>query len=158
ATSIAPMRRSQMSDALDAALKSIEQDFGQGSILHLKDKPLQRVEAISTGALTLDLALGVGGLPRGRIVEVYGPESSGKTTVVQHVLASAQAKGLKCAYIDAEHAFDPGYAAATGINIDTLLFSQPDYGEQALEIASRIIKSGEMGVVAIDSVAALTPR
>lgn len=143
---------------LEETLKNIEREFGAGSILNLKDSPAQQIEAIPTGALTLDMALGIGGLARGRIVEIYGPESSGKTTVVQHVLASAQSMGLRCAYIDAEHAFDPEYAAATGIDVDTLLFSQPDYGEQALEIASMLVSSGEMGVIAIDSVAALTPK
>lgn len=144
--------------ALEDTLKTIANEFGAGSILNLSDKVVQQVEAISTGALTLDVALGIGGMPRGRIVEVFGPESSGKTTLVQHVLASAQAKGLRCAFIDAEHAFDPGYAKATGLDPDALLFSQPDYGEQALEITSLLIQTGEIGVVAIDSVAALTPK
>lgn len=144
--------------SLDATLKAIEQSFGKGSIMHLSDSPAQAVDVVSTGSLALDRALGVGGLPLGRVVEIYGPESSGKTTVVQHVLANAQAQGLKCALIDAEHAFDPVYAAATGVNPDELLISQPDYAEQALEIASMLIASGEMGVVAIDSVAALTPK
>lgn len=144
--------------ALDAAIKEIEQSFGKGSILNLCDKVVQEVDVISTGALTLDVALGVGGMPRGRIVEVFGPESSGKTTLVQHVMANAQKRGLRCAFIDAEHAFDPTYAAATGLDPDALLFSQPDYGEQALEIASMLLQSAELGVIAIDSVAALTPK
>jgi recombination protein RecA len=144
--------------ALDDALTDIANSFGAGSILNLSDKVVQQREAISTGALTLDVALGIGGMPRGGIVEMYGPESSGKTTVVQHVLASAQKMGLRCAFIDAEHAFDPAYAKATGCDPDSLLFSQPDYGEQGLEIASMLIKSGEIGVVAIDSIAALTPK
>lgn len=144
--------------ALDEAIKDIEREFGAGSILNLCDTPVQEVDAISTGALTLDLALGVGGLARGRVVEIFGPESSGKTTVVQHVLANAQKRGLRCAFIDAEHAFDPAYAAATGVDPDALLFSQPDYGEQGLEIASMLLQSGGLGVIAIDSVAALTPK
>jgi recombination protein RecA len=144
--------------ALDDAIKDIECEFGAGSIHNLCDSPVQQIDAISTGALTLDLALGVGGLARGRIVEIFGPESSGKTTVVQHVLANAQARGLRCALIDAEHAFDPIYAAATGVDPDSLLVSQPDYGEQGLEIASMLLASGMLGVIAIDSVAALTPK
>jgi recombination protein RecA len=144
--------------SLEKTLAAIDRDFGAGSVLRLTDDAREPVEAISTGALTLDLALGVGGLPRGRIVEIYGPESSGKTTVVQHVIANAQAMGLTCAMIDAEHAFDPQYACKTGVSTDDLLFSQPSSGEEALEIAHRLVLSGEVGVVAIDSVAALTPR
>ncbi len=144
--------------ALDDAIRNIERSFGAGSVMRgLSDAPLILADAIPTGALTLDLALG-GGMPRGRIVEVYGPESSGKTTVVQHVIANAQASGLTCAFIDAEHAFDPSYAKATGVDVDSLLFSQPDYGEQALNIACDLIETGELGVIAIDSVAALTPK
>jgi recombination protein RecA len=146
-------------EALDAALRKIESDFGKGSIMRLGDPAaFVPVEAIPTGALTLDLALGVGGLPRGRIVEVYGPESSGKTTLVLHVIANAQARGLEVAFIDAEHALDPIYAKAIGCDPDRFLLSQPSYGEQALEIADDLVKSGEVGVVVVDSVAALTPR
>lgn len=144
--------------ALDEALKSIEQSFGKGSIFELGSRERVEVDAISTGAPTLDDALGIGGLARSRIAEVYGPESSGKTTLVLHVLANAQRLGLKAALIDAEHALDPIYAAALGVDVDHLLVSQPDYGEQGLEIADRLVKSAEVGVVAIDSVAALTPR
>jgi recombination protein RecA len=145
--------------ALDAAVKDIERSFGAGSIINLGGSDVRvPVDVVPTGALTLDIALGVGGMPRGRIVEIYGPESSGKTTVLQHVLANGQRQGLKCALIDAEHALDPSYAEATGLDVAEMLFSQPDYGEQALEIASRLIQSGELGIVAIDSVAALTPR
>ena len=143
--------------SLSEAISNIERSFGAGSILNLDDKPLD-IEAISTGALPLDLALGIGGLARGRIVELFGPESSGKTTLAQHVIASAQQKGLRCAMIDAEHAFDPIYAAAIGIDTGSLLFSQPDYGEQALEITEQLVSSGEIGVVVVDSVAALTPK
>lgn len=145
--------------SLDAALKSINEQFGRGSILELGDpSAIVPVEAISTGAAALDRELGIGGLPRGRICEVFGPEGSGKTTLVLHTLASAQAMGLKVAFIDAEHALDPIYARAIGCDVDHLLLSQPDYGEQALEICDRLIRSGEVGVVAIDSVAALTPK
>jgi len=145
--------------ALSGALQQIERQFGKGSVMRMGDPGAQvSVEAIPTGALSLDLALGIGGMPRGRIVEVYGPESSGKTTLVYHVIAEAQRLGGICAFIDAEHAMDPLYAGRIGVNIDELLVSQPDYGEQALEIADMLIRSGAVDVVAIDSVAALTPR
>ena len=145
--------------ALAGALTQIERQFGKGSVMRMGDEGAQvRVEGIPTGALSLDLALGIGGLPRGRIVEVYGPESSGKTTLVYHVIAEAQKMGGVCAFVDAEHAMDPLYAQRIGVNIDELLVSQPDYGEQALEIADMLIRSGAVDVVAIDSVAALTPR
>jgi recombination protein RecA len=145
--------------ALKTALGQIEHQFGKGSVMRMGDEGAQvRVEAISTGALTLDIALGIGGVPRGRIVEVFGPESSGKTTLIYHVLAEAQKRGGVCAFIDAEHAMDPIYAKAIGVDIDELLVSQPDYGEQALEIADMLVRSGGVDVVAIDSVAALTPR
>jgi recombination protein RecA len=145
--------------ALRGALTHIEREFGKGTLMRMGDPGAQvRCEAIPTGALSLDLALGIGGMPRGRIVEVYGPESSGKTTLVYHVLAQAQALGGVCAFIDAEHAMDPLYARAIGVDIDELLVSQPDYGEQALEIADVLVRSGAVDVVAIDSVAALTPR
>ena len=145
--------------ALKGALTQIERQFGQGSIMKMGDEAAAvRVSVIPTGALSLDLALGVGGVPRGRIVEVFGPESSGKTTLLYHVLASAQAMGGICAFIDAEHAMDPAYAKRIGVDIDELLVSQPDHGEQALEIADLLIRSGAVDVVAIDSVAALTPK
>jgi recombination protein RecA len=145
--------------ALSGALTQIERQFGKGSIMRMGDPGAQvRVNAIPTGALSLDLALGIGGMPRGRIVELYGPESSGKTTLVYHVLANAQKLGGVCAFIDAEHAMDPLYAKEIGVDIDELLVSQPDYGEQALEIADMLVRSGAVDVVAVDSVAALTPR
>src|SRR5215218_1391619 len=145
--------------ALKGALMQIDKQFGAGSIMKMGDDSMRvRVEAIPTGALSLDLALGIGGMPRGRIVEVYGPESSGKTTLVYHVLAQAQQLGGVCAFIDAEHAMDPLYAQRIGVNIDELLVSQPDYGEQALEVADMLVRSGAVDVVAVDSVAALTPR
>ncbi len=144
--------------ALDMALAQIDKQFGKGSIMRLGEKATTGVAAISTGALALDLALGIGGLPRGRIVEIYGPESSGKSTLATHVVAEAQRNGGVCAYIDAEHAMDPVYARAIGVNVDELLISQPDTGEQALEIADMLIRSGALDVVVIDSVAALVPR
>src|SRR4051794_40901270 len=145
--------------ALSGALTQIERQFGKGSVMRMGDEGAKvSVEAIPTGALSLDLALGIGGMPRGRIVEVYGPESSGKTTLVYHVIAEAQRLGGVCAFIDAEHAMDPLYAQRIGVDIDELLVSQPDYGEQALEIADMLIRSGAVDVVSIDSVAALTPR
>jgi recombination protein RecA len=145
--------------ALNSALAQIRKDHGEGSIMKMGDESAQvRVSAIPTGALSLDIALGVGGLPQGRIVEVFGPESSGKTTLVYHVLAEAQKRGGICAFIDAEHAMDPIYAKRIGVDVDELLVSQPDYGEQALEIADMLIRSGTIDVVAIDSVAALTPK
>src|SRR5436309_119328 len=144
--------------ALDVAVSQIEKQFGKGAIMRMGEKPDMDVEVISTGALALDIALGVGGLPRGRIVEIFGPESSGKTTLAMHVVAEAQRNGGICAYIDAEHAVDPVYARAIGVNVDELLISQPDTGEQALEIMDTLIRSGALDVVAVDSVAALTPR
>src|SRR5487761_2727416 len=145
--------------ALQGALTQIEREFGKGTVMRLGAEGAQvRCEVIPTGALSLDLALGIGGVPRGRIVEVFGPESSGKTTLIYHVLAEAQKLGGICAFIDAEHAMDPLYAKAIGVDIDELLVSQPDYGEQALEIADMLVRSGAVDVVAIDSVAALTPR
>ncbi len=146
------------SAALQAAVTQIEKDFGQGSVMRLGDKAHIPVETIPTGALSLDLALGVGGVPRGRIVEIFGPESSGKTTLVYHIIAEAQARGGICAFVDAEHAIDPIYAQKIGVNTDELLVSQPDYGEQALEIVDVLVRSGAVDVVAVDSVAALTPR
>jgi recombination protein RecA len=144
--------------ALDMALGQIEKQFGKGSIMKLGERGNVGVEAIPTGALALDLALGIGGLPRGRIVEIFGPESSGKSTLAMHVVAEAQRNGGTCAYIDAEHAMDPVYGRAIGMNVDELLISQPDTGEQALEIADMLIRSGALDVLVIDSVAALVPR
>jgi recombination protein RecA len=144
--------------ALDAALSQIEKQFGKGSVMRMGESLTLGIEVISTGAMSLDLALGIGGLPRGRIVEVFGPESSGKSTLALHVVAEAQRNGGVCAYIDAEHALDPVYAKAIGVDIDELLISQPDNGEQALEIAEMLIRSGAIDVLVIDSVAALTPR
>lgn len=144
--------------SLDMALGQIEKQFGKGSIMRMGDNVHMAIESIPTGALSLDLALGIGGLPRGRIVEIYGPESSGKTTLATHVVAEAQRNGGVCAYIDAEHAMDPVYARAIGVNVDDLLISQPDTGEQALEITDMLIRSGALDVLVIDSVAALTPR
>nr|MBO2502850.1 recombinase RecA [Thermoanaerobacterales bacterium] len=140
------------------ALSQIEKQFGKGSVMRMGEKGAMAIEAISTGALSLDLALGIGGLPRGRITEIYGPESSGKSTLALHVVAEAQRNGGICAYIDAEHALDPVYAQAIGVDIDELLISQPDTGEQALEIADMLVRSGAIDVVVVDSVAALTPR
>ena len=145
--------------ALDAALSQIERAFGKGSVMKLGQRgAAMDIEVISTGSLGLDLALGIGGLPRGRIVEIYGPESSGKTTLVLHVIAEAQKAGGACAFVDAEHALDPGYARKLGVDIDELLISQPDAGEQALEIADTLVRSGAIDVLVIDSVAALVPR
>jgi recombination protein RecA len=144
--------------ALGTALSQIEKQFGKGSIMRMGETAHMAIEAIPTGALSLDLALGIGGLPRGRIVEIYGPESSGKSTLAMHVVAEAQRNGGICAYIDAEHAMDPIYAKAIGVNVDDLLISQPDTGEQALEISDMLIRSGALDVLVIDSVAALTPR
>jgi recombination protein RecA len=147
------------SKALDAALSQIERTFGKGSIMRLgKNDKSMDVETVSTGSLGLDIALGIGGLPRGRVVEIYGPESSGKTTLALHCLAEAQKKGGICAFIDAEHALDPIYARKLGVNVDDLLISQPDAGEQALEIADTLVRSGAVDVLVIDSVAALVPR
>src|SRR5205807_8947009 len=136
----------------------IEKQFGQGAVMKMSDKGSMAIDTIPTGALALDLALGIGGLPRGRVVEIYGPESSGKSTLAMHVVAEAQRNGGICAYVDAEHAMDPVYAKAIGVDIDELLISQPDTGEQALEIADMLIRSGALDVLVIDSVAALTPR
>jgi recombination protein RecA len=144
--------------ALETALAGIQKRFGEGAIMRLGDAHHMQVETIPTGSLALDIALGVGGLPRGRVVEIYGPESSGKTTLCQHVIAEAQTGGGLCAFIDMEHAVDPSYAARCGVDVDNLYVSQPDTGEQALEIAEALIRSGTMDVVVIDSVAALVPR
>lgn len=144
--------------AIEAALMQIERAFGKGSIMRLGQNPVVDIEAISTGSIGLDIALGIGGLPKGRIVEIYGPESSGKTTLTLQVIAEAQKKGGTCAFIDAEHALDPSYAKKIGVNIEDLLISQPDTGEQALEIADTLVRSGAIDVLVVDSVAALTPK
>jgi recombination protein RecA len=144
--------------ALKLTMDKIDKDYGKGSVMMMNEKVITDLEVISTGSIGLDIALGVGGLPKGRVVEIYGPESSGKTTLAIHVIAEAQKKGGMCAFIDAEHAFDSGYAQKLGVDIDNLLISQPDYGEQALEIADRLILSGALDVVVIDSVAALVPK
>ena len=149
------MAESERDKALDAALGQIEKQFGKGSVMRMGDNLGMNIESIPTGALSLDLALGIGGLPRGRIVEIYGPESSGKSTLAMHAVAEAQRNGGICAYIDAEHAMDPVYARAIGVNVDDLLISQPDTGEQALEIADMLIRSGALDVLVVDSVAAL---
>ncbi len=144
--------------ALDMALAQIDKQFGKGSIMRMGERTTMGIEIVPTGALSLDLALGIGGLPRGRVTEIYGPESSGKSTLAMHVVAEAQRNGGVCAYIDAEHAMDPVYARAIGVDVDQLLISQPDTGEQALEIVDMLVRSGSLDVVVIDSVAALTPR
>jgi recombination protein RecA len=144
--------------ALEMALAQIDKQYGKGSIMRMGEKGSMAIDVVQTGALSLDLALGVGGLPRGRVVEIFGPESSGKSTLAMHVVAEAQRNGGICAYVDAEHAMDPIYARAIGVDVDQLLISQPDTGEQALEIADMLVRSGALDVVVIDSVAALTPR
>ena len=144
--------------ALKLAIEKIEKDFGKGAIMKLGDKPAVSVETIPTGALALDVALGVGGIPRGRIIEIYGPESSGKTTLAQHIVAECQKKGGIAAFVDAEHALDPEYARNLGVNIDELLISQPDTGEQALDITEELVRSGAVDVIVVDSVAALVPK
>ncbi|HNF30361.1 MAG TPA: recombinase RecA, partial [Chitinophagaceae bacterium] len=144
--------------ALKLTIDKIDKDFGKGSVMMMSDRADRQIEVISTGSIGLDAALGVGGVPKGRIVEIYGPESSGKTTVATHIIAEAQKKGGICAIIDAEHAFDSSYAQKLGVDVESLLISQPDYGEQALEIADRLILSGALDVVVIDSVAALVPK
>lgn len=153
-----PMSNSEKLKALKLTLDKIDKDFGKGSVMMMNEKGEQQQEVISTGSLGLDVALGIGGLPKGRVVEIYGPESSGKTTLAIHVIAEAQKKGGICAIIDAEHAFDSAYARKLGVDVDNLLISQPDYGEQALEIADRLILSGAVDVVVVDSVAALVPK
>src|SRR5512139_156643 len=146
-------------NALSAALSQIEKQFGKGSVMRMGDSTAVRdIQAISTGSLGLDIALGIGGLPRGRIIEIYGPESSGKTTLTLQVIAEAQKGGGTCAFVDAEHALDPTYASKLGVNVDDLLVSQPDTGEQALEIADMLVRSNAVDMVVVDSVAALTPR
>lgn len=144
--------------AIDAALSQIEKSYGKGSVMKLGQRPAMNVEAIPTGSLSLDIALGVGGLPKGRVIEIFGPESSGKTTLTLHAIAEAQKKGGTCAFVDAEHALDPAYAQKLGVNIDELIISQPDTGEQALEIADTLVRSGGIDLLVIDSVAALVPK
>ena len=144
--------------ALDSALAQIERNFGKGSIMKLGQQPAMDIEAVSTGSLGLDIALGIGGLPKGRIIEIYGPESSGKTTLALHTVAEEQKKGGICAFVDAEHALDPVYARKLGVDVDELLISQPDAGEQALEITDTLVRSGAVSLIVVDSVAALTPR
>jgi recombination protein RecA len=149
---------SEKRKALDAAMSQIEKQFGKGSVMKLGDFKSMEIEAISTGALNLDIALGIGGIPRGRIIEIYGPESSGKTTLALHAVAEAQKTGGEAAFIDAEHALDPSYAKKIGVDVDNLIVSQPDTGEQALEIAEALIRSGAIDIVVVDSVAALVPK
>jgi len=151
---LGPQRR----EAVKIAMEQIEKQFGKGAIMKLGEQKHLQVDAISTGSIALDLALGVGGLPRGRVTEIFGPEASGKTTIALHIIAEAQKKGGTCAFIDAEHALDPAWAATIGVNLDELLVSQPDTGEQALEIVETLVHSGGMDVIVIDSVAALVPR
>ena len=150
--------QSERKKALEAAMAQIEKQFGKGSVMRMGDQEVVEIETIPTGSITLDVALGVGGLPRGRIIEIYGPESSGKTTVALHCVAEAQKMGGTCAFIDAEHALDPVYAAKIGVDIDNLLLSQPDCGEQALDITETLVRSGCIDIIVIDSVAALVPR
>ena len=152
-------RDNDKSKALESALAQIERQFGQGSIMRMgADNPVAEIEATSTGSLGLDIALGIGGLPKGRVIEIYGPESSGKTTLTLHTIAEEQKKGGVCAFVDAEHALDPQYARKLGVNLDELLISQPDTGEQALEITDTLVRSGAVNMVVVDSVAALTPK
>ncbi len=152
-------RTADKQKALESALAQIERQFGKGSIMKLgKDRPVAEIESTSTGSLGLDIALGIGGLPKGRIIEIFGPESSGKTTLTLHVVAEEQKKGGVCAFVDAEHALDPQYAKKLGVNLDELLISQPDTGEQALEIVDTLVRSGAVSLVVVDSVAALTPK
>jgi recombination protein RecA len=152
------MSNSEKLKALKLTMDKIDKDFGKGSVMMMNERSQEPMDVVSTGSIGLDAALGIGGLPRGRVIEIYGPESSGKTTIATHVIAEAQKKGGMCAIIDAEHAFDSAYAQKLGVDIDNLLISQPDYGEQGLEIADRLILSGALDVVVIDSVAALVPK
>ncbi len=152
------MSNAEKLKALKLTMDKIDKDFGKGSVMMMNEKPPMEQGVISTGSIGLDVALGIGGIPKGRVIEIYGPESSGKTTLATHIIAEAQKKGGICAFIDAEHAFDSNYAQKLGVDIDSLLISQPDYGEQALEIADRLILSGALDVVVIDSVAALVPK
>ena len=153
-----PSNTDERAKALKLAIEKIEKDFGKGSIMKLGDKATVNVDAIPTGALSLDVALGIGGIPRGRIIEIYGPESSGKTTLAQHIVAECQKRGGIAAFVDAEHALDPEYARNLGVKVDDLLISQPDTGEQALDITEELVRSGAVDVVVVDSVAALVPK
>ncbi|MDD2533630.1 MAG: recombinase RecA [Eubacteriales bacterium] len=155
---VSQKQNSERARALDAALGQIEKQFGKGAVMKLGERTAMQIESISTGALSLDLALGIGGVPRGRVVEIFGPESSGKTTVALHIIAEAQRGGGTAAFIDAEHALDPAYAAKLGVDIDNLIVSQPDTGEQALEITEALVRSGAVDVIVVDSVAALVPK
>ena len=148
----------QQSKSLELAIKQIDKAFGKGALVRLGDKEVEPIETISTGSLGVDMALGVGGVPRGRVIEVYGPESSGKTTLALHMIAECQKQGGVCAFIDAEHALDVVYAKNLGVDVENLLVSQPDYGEQALEILETVIRSGAVDLIVVDSVAALTPK
>ena len=154
----APTPASDKKKALQTALAQIDKNFGKGTVMRLGDRPEMNVEAIPTGSLALDAALGIGGVPKGRIIEIYGPESSGKTTLALHILAEAQKRGGEVAFIDAEHALDPTYARALGVNIEDMLIAQPDTGEQGLEICEALVRSGALDVIVVDSVAALVPR
>lgn len=154
----APAPAEDRKKALETAIRQLEKNYGKGTVMRLGDRPEMNVEVIPTGSLALDAALGVGGVPKGRIIEIYGPESSGKTTLALHILAQAQKQGGEVAFVDAEHALDPVYAAAIGVDIDSMLVSQPDTGEQALEITDALVRSGAVDAVVVDSVAALTPR
>ncbi len=158
ATTVAQSTQEEKLKALEHALADLDKQYGKGAVMKLGEQASQNVEVISTGNLELDLALGVGGVPKGRVIEIYGPESSGKTTVALHIVAEAQKKGGICAFVDAEHALDPAYAKKLGVNIDELYISQPDTGEQALEIAEALVRSGALDVVVVDSVAALVPK
>ena len=155
---VPPTNDSDKKKALDAALKQIDKAFGKGTLIRLGDKQVEAIDSISTGSLGLDLALGIGGIPKGRIIEVYGPESSGKTTLTLHIIAEAQKAGATCAFIDAEHALDVKYAANLGVDTENLYVSQPDFGEQALEIVENLARSGAVELIVVDSVAALTPK
>ena len=144
--------------SLDLAIKQIDKQFGKGTILRFGDKEIEPIESISTGSIGLDIALGIGGVPKGRIIEIYGPESSGKTTLTLHIIAQCQKNGGICAFVDAEHALDPGYAKNLGVDIDNLYISQPDFGEQALDVVETLARSGAVDLIVVDSVAALTPK
>ena len=150
--------RSAKQKSLDIALEQIQKDHGKGAIMKLGDKPIMKLASVSTGSISLDAALGIGGVPRGRIIEIYGPESSGKTTLSLHIIAEAQKTGGLAAFIDTEHALDTGYAQKLGVDVNNLLISQPEYGEQALEICETLVRSNSLDVIVVDSVAALTPR
>ena len=153
-----PEEKESRMKALNIAIEQIEKQFGPGSVMRLGEGPIAKIDAISTGSISLDAALGIGGVPRGRVIEVFGPESSGKTTLCLHIIAEAQKKGGMAAFIDAEHALDANYAKRLGVDVNNLLLSQPDFGEQALEIVEALVRSGALDVIVIDSVAALTPR